>query len=216
MRGVTVLELLTITLMLFLAALQSRAGLFSGLVHLGNTVLAGFMAFNFWEPLARSLGATSPRCDQYADAIWLTALFVLFHILLRLLTSYLAPRRVALPPRVQQIGGAVVGSITGYVLAGVIICVLQTLPLPERFLGHDAEAGSALGAPERVWLGIVHRASGVVFDEPGDDERWFDADGSFAARYTRYRRIRAGSTAPLVNHGEFPSTLGTHPPDEPH
>jgi Colicin V production protein len=206
------LELLTIVLMLLLAALQTRAGLFAALVLFCNVIVAGVLAFNFWEPLARMLGQHSPRLDQYADALWLTALVALFLIMLRWLTSYLAPRRLTLPPRFDRLGGALVGCCTGYLFAGLVSCLLQTLPLPERFLGYDPQKGSALGAPERVWLSLVHRTSGVVCDQP--DERWFDADGSFAARYARYRRIREGSTSPLVNQGEFPTVLGSRPPTE--
>jgi hypothetical protein len=208
-----VVELLTLIVMLALAVWCARGGLFSGVVLLCNVLAAGFLAFNFWEPLARGLGALSPKLDQYADALWLTALFALLLTLLRLLTAYVAPREPSLPTRVQNIGGAFVGLVTGYLIAGVMICVLQTLPLPTRILGHDAEAGSALGAPERTWLALVHRASGVVFDEPMD-ERWFDADGSFAARYTRYRRIRPGESGPLANQGEFAPVVSTRAPVE--
>lgn len=214
MRVLDVLELLTIALMLFLAGLQARGGLFGALLLLFNVLVAGFLAFNFWEPLARSLGAHWPRLDQYADALWLTALFALFLILLRLLTTYLAPRQLALPGRLQQLGGAAAGLCTGFLVAGIVICVLQTLPLPERFLGYDPQAGSALGAPERTWLALVHRASGVVLDGPGDRERWFDADGSFAARYARYRRVREGNTQPRVNEGEFAPVIGTRAPGD--
>ena len=214
MRTTFVLELLTIAMMLSLAGLQARAGLFGAVVLFTNVLVASFLAFNFWEPLARGLGALSPRIDPYADAIWLTALFALILVLLRLLTSYVAPRALTLPARVQHVGGAVVGLCTGYLVAGVVICVLQTLPLPQRFLGYDAEAGSAIGAPERTWLALVHRASGVVFDAAGDEERWFDADGSFSARYARYRRTRDGNSGPLANHGEFAPVVSTRVPGE--
>ena len=181
MRAESLFELLTIALMLFVAGLQARGGLFGALMLCFNVLIAGILAFNFWEPLARGLGTHAPRLDAYADALWLTALFTLFLILLRLLTTHLAPRQLALPRRLQQLGGAAVGMFTGYLVAGLIICVLQTLPLPERILGYNPETGSAIGAPERTWLAIVHRATGVVLDEPGDDERWFDADGTVVA-----------------------------------
>jgi hypothetical protein len=213
--GVIILELLTILVMLGLASLQWRAGLFQALLLFLNVFLAGLLAFNFWEPLARSLSTHSPRLDPYADALWLSILFAVFLILFRLATLYLAPNAVAFPRRVQQVGGAFFGLLTGYLAAGLCLCVLQTLPLPERFLGYDPAAGMGLGSPERIWLALMRRASGEVFDGAGDRERWFDVDASFIPRYARYRRIREGRLEPFTNQGEFPAVLSTKPPIGP-
>jgi hypothetical protein len=87
---------------------------------------------------------------------------------------------------------------------------LQTLPLPKRFLGYDATRGAGLGRPDRVWLAIVHRTTGRVLDRI--DEAWFDADGSFAERYTRYRRTDGSLDCARPNQGEFEPVLSTQKP----
>jgi hypothetical protein len=194
------------------AALEWRQGLFRAALQFVNVLLCGLLTFNFWEPLAHSLGSLSPSMDPYADALWLATLFVLFFVVLRLATLLLAPTVVAFPPLVQRLGACVFGALTGYLLAGFLICMLQTLPLPERFFGYDPGTGMGMHGPDRVWLALTHRASGVVFDRPGDDERWFDADASFVHRHARYRRFREGRSEPFRNQGEYPERLDTHLP----
>jgi hypothetical protein len=206
------LELLTVVLMLAVGLVQVREGIFGAAVLLLNVILAGLVAFNFWEPLADLVGSPSRLLDSYADAVCLVFLFVVTLGLLRLLTSYLTPNELWFPPIVRQLGGPLVGLVAGYLLAGILICVFQTLPWHERFLWYDPDEGMGLGAPDRVWLAIVHRASGKVFDYGAGEEKWFDADGSFIPRYARYRRYRDGKDEPLPNQGDFPTTLGTERP----
>ncbi len=204
------LEALTFLFMLLVALLYFRQGIFEAGWMLVNVLLAGFLAFNFWEPLANLLGSTSAKLDRFADFLCLFVLFILILTLLWVVTRGLARADLGFPPLARQIGGAVFGLITGYVLAGILICVLQTLPLSERFLGYDPDQGIGLGAPDRVWLAMMHRASGRVFDRGGDEERWFDADGSFIPRYRSYRRQT--EEGPMINRGEFPSRLETQRP----
>jgi hypothetical protein len=204
------LELFTLAVMALVAVLQLREGLFRSFLLLVNVLFAGLLAFNFWEPLARGLGEISTGLDAYADALVLVLLFCLFLGGMRLLTLYLAPEDPSYPPLVRRLGSILFGLMTGYLIAGVLICVMQTLPLHERFLWYDPDEGLALGGPDRVWLATMHRAGGVIFDLPAGRERWFDADGSFIARYTRYRR-HADSGEPARNRGEFPAVLETKP-----
>lgn len=208
------LELLTLALMAGIAALQWRIGLFRAFLLLVNVLLAGFLAFNFWEPLAFGLGLVSTSLDRYADALMLILLFGLFLGGLWLLTWYLAPEDPALPPLVRRGGSVLCGLLTGYILAGLLLTVLQTLPWHARFLWYEPDAPIGLGAPDRVWLAMMHRGSGVIFDYPGGGERWFDADGSFIARYARYRRHGAGSGLDR-NRGEFPPVLSARPAPQP-
>ena len=207
-----VLELLTVLIVVLIGALQLREGAFRAWLLLVNVFAAGLLTFNLWEPLARGLGTASPGLDPYADALTIAVLFSLSLTGLRLLTVKLAPVEVALPPLVRRGGGLVFGLATGYLVAGILLCLVQTLPLPQRFLWYDPREGMGLGAPDRVWLAAMHRASGVIFDLPAGRERWFDADGSFIVRYARYRRRdENGFTA--RNRGEFPTVLEVKPPE---
>ncbi len=95
---------------------------------------------------------------------------------------------------VQQGGSALCGLTCGYLTAGFLLCVLQTMPFNRNFMGFEAKVNpEASGAafrhvlpPDRVWLALMHRASLASLWE--EDSPAFDADGSFEERYQRYRR----------------------------
>jgi hypothetical protein len=88
----------------------------------------------------------------------------------------------------------VVGLLTGYLTAGFLVCVLQTLPWQRNFLGFDEsvernEPGlRRYLPPDRVWLGMMHHAGLGPFAQ--SDATTFDPDATFALRYARLRRFR--------------------------
>ncbi len=199
-----VLEVLTVLMLLAAAGVFAWRGLFRGARFFFLTLAAGLLAFNFWEPLAAGLDHLADGAPA-ADALSLSFLFVVFLLGLWLAARWIAPGDMSFSPWVKRLGGAAFGLATGYLLAAILICTLQTLPVGQRFLGYDPERGVGLGSPDRVWLALVHRTSGQVLDRL--DEDWFDADGSFILRYERYRRIADGRAEPEANRGEFPEVL---------
>src|SRR5581483_384441 len=116
---------------------QYRNGLFSAFAMLIMVVLAGVVAFNFWEPLANLLDPTfqGTFLAGTEDLIALTALFCLALGLLRWGVNTLAPAMIDYHGAVQLAGAGVVGMVTGYLVSGFLVCALQTLPLDENFLG---------------------------------------------------------------------------------
>ncbi|MCI0356325.1 MAG: CvpA family protein [Acidobacteria bacterium] len=204
MERAPILEILTVLIMLATAALAAWRGLFRAAVFFFLTLAAGFLAFNFWEPVASGLDWLSGGMDG-SDALSIGLLFLVFLIMLWLAVRWAGPGDLSFPPWVKRFGGAAFGLATGYVLAAILICALQTLPLSQRFLGYDPVNGIGLGAPDRVWLAVVHRASGQVLDRLDAD--YFDPDGSFILRYARYRRLADGRAQPESNQGEFPEVL---------
>src|SRR5262245_53432477 len=124
------LTFLTILIVLGLAYLFLIQGLATAFATFCNVVLAGLIAFNFWEPLADLL---EPRLSRsffagHEDAICLTGLFAVAFGLLRLTTNTLAGAVIDFHPLVQRAGGAFFGLVSGYLLAGFLVCVFQTLP----------------------------------------------------------------------------------------
>ena len=212
MANAPILEVLTLLAMGVVAFFHWRIGLFAAFLTLINFLLAGLLAFNFWEPLTRTAAAVSPSLDAYADALALVTLFALFMSLLRWATFRLGRPGVEFTPFVDRVGGGLSGLVLGWVASGFLICVLQTLPWSVHFLGYDPVDGMGLGAPDRGWLAFVHRASGRVFDLSSYGDHWFDADGSFIPRYARYRRIAEGKEQPERNRGEFPPIVQTSKP----
>ena len=100
-------------------------------------LFSGFLAFNFWEPIARGFGSLSAGFDRFADMVVLVVLFLASFGIFQLVAIQLTARDLGFPKWVRRAGGVCFGLLAGYVLAGFLICVFQTLPLSERFLRYD-------------------------------------------------------------------------------
>jgi len=181
------LGLLTVLIMLGVAYAFFVQGALSAFAMAVNVFLAGLVAFTFWEPLADGLEPmlADTILAGLEDWICLTGLFCLTLLLLRVLTNAVLTAEPDLPAVVQQGGGVLFGVLTGYLAAGFLACVLQTLPWHENFFRFDARvdtdgSGSRLRRvipPDRVWLALMRRASTVPFSQA--DSPGFDPNGSF-------------------------------------
>jgi hypothetical protein len=187
---------LSLAVVAIAAYARVREGLLTALTLLINVLLSGLVAFNYFEPVAAELHKAfkGSFLDGYEDALALFALFAAPLALLRVVCNNLAPAELDLPALPQQIASAAVGGLTGYLLAGFLVCAMQTLPWGERFLGFDATVepqGSAIRRvmpPDRVWLALMHRAGAGPFSNEGATT--FDPDGTFELRYARQRRVK--------------------------
>jgi hypothetical protein len=190
------LGFLSVVIMLITVYAFWREGVMTAFTMTCNVFLAGLVAFNFWEPLAKELGSVfaDSFLAGYEDCLCLTLLFSLTLGLLRLTTNTLArsqPEYHAVP---QQGGAVICGLVTGYLVSGFLLCAIQTLPFPENFMNFDAKvqadasgqkAKSRWLPPDRVWLALMHRASLVPLSQSGEP---FDKDGDFEMRYQQHRR----------------------------
>ena len=111
-----------------------------------------------------------------------------------MLTNNLASSEVELPALFQQVGSGAVALVTGYLLAGILICMFQTLPWDEKFLGFEYEADQNtpktrnVFPPDRAWLAMMHRAALTTLLQEGGGT--FDPDATFEIRYARLRRYK--------------------------
>ncbi len=233
------LMIAALLLMLGTAYAQYRNGLFSSFAMLIMVLLSGLVAFGFWEPLAAVLDPVFQNnalagCE---DMIVMVLLFALTLFLLRLATSYLNTEMIDEHGHLQHLGAAVVGLVTGYFVAGFLICALETLPLDVNFLDFEPRGVDSAGnlsrepieagwrffyPPDRVWLAMMQRESGGSFgwkDDPnpyphkdGTEDRYvvFDRCGTFELRYLRYRRTTETRPA-LPYFGELDRELGRKP-----
>jgi hypothetical protein len=207
-----------------------REGLLTACTMCINVFLAGLVAFNFFEPLADALDPifADNFLHGYEDALSLMLLFGFTLGILRLLTNTIAAFDLEFPPVLLRAGGVIFGLATGYLASGVIVCVLQTLPWHENFMGFDpkidpsaaGQSARSILPPDRVWLALMQRAGAYAFanyvDEdkgsPYEKYRTFDKDATFELRYARYRRYNLRSKddseeRPLPYQGEFDQQL---------
>jgi Colicin V production protein len=220
------LGFVTVVIMLSVAYAYLREGLFTACTMAINVFLAGLVAFNFWEPLASILDPmlAGTFLHGYEDAFCLVPLFSLTLGFLRALTNNLAGSRVEFQGWLQSGGGILFGLITGYLVSGFLVCVLQTLPWHENFMFFEPkyETGREhlfrhVLPPDRVWLGLMHRAGAYAFSNHEDPKQaasplyydryvTFDKYGNFELRYARYRRY-GDNRGPMPYVGEFDQQL---------
>jgi uncharacterized membrane protein required for colicin V production len=217
------LVVFTLGIMGIVAFMQYRNGLFTSVAMIIQVLLAGLVAFSFWEPIADELDAywSDGRMAGYEDAIVLVGLFCLTLGGLRLVTNRLNKMMIDFNWHVQQVGGPAAGLITGYLVSGFLVCVFQTLPIEENFLTFTMrktdEPGLRRYLPaDRVWLALMRHAGAypLAWTEEKEDaenpfDRWatFDREGTFELRYARYRR-HTDKRGPMNYQGELDRELG--------
>jgi hypothetical protein len=185
----------TLAVMGIIGYIYFREGLFTAAVMMVNVFLAGLLTFNFFEPLADSMGTAFRRTflQGYEDFLAMIGLFCLFLGVLRGLTNNLNDTLIEYPMVPQQFGALACGVIAGYLLSGFLVCSMQTLPWSEGFLGfeprqQDEAFVRRLLPPDRVWLALMQRASTHTFSRADDESHAFDRFGAFESNYRRLRR----------------------------
>jgi hypothetical protein len=204
------LGFLTLVLMVAVAYAYVGEDLPTAFAMFVNVLLAGLVAFNYFEPLAAGVEAQvyGTPLQGYEDAFFLVGLFCLTLGPLRWLVNNLSPYLIEFPPLLQRGGAVLFGALTGYLVTGFLLCVFQTLPLPDRFMGFQVEAAPSglrrILPPDRVWLALMHRAGAYAFSnsEGLSEAETFDKEGSFEARYALFRRTNAEGNR-LNYHGEY-------------
>jgi hypothetical protein len=205
------LVFVSILVMLLVAYAHWREGIFTAFCTLVNIFFSGLVCFMFFEPLADELEPLmkSMGTEGYEDSLALVLLFALTLGVLRVVTNNLANTELEFPAPLAKGGGALLGLISGYLVAGFLVCVLQTLPWHENFMYFEARVESSgsgtpsrrLLPPDRVWLALMHRAGALPFS--WGEGPTFDPHGEFEFRYARYRRYN-DTGKPLPDDGALP------------
>ncbi len=191
------LGFLTFLIILITVYVFWHQGVLPAFAMVVNVLLAGLIAFSFFEPIAAELEPmlADSFLHGFEDSLCLVLLFSLSLMFLRWAANSLIHTDIGYGAIVQQGGAVVFGALAGYLVAGFLLCVAQTLPLEQHFMHFEAQVDpTSPGAkirrvlpPDHVWLALMHRAS---IESLGWDEPAFDADGSFEIRYAQERRTR--------------------------
>ncbi len=195
-----VLGLLTLGVMAGVTYAFWREGPLTAFAMCVNIVLAGVLAFNFYEPIADQLDPLfgDSGAKGIGDGLALMLVFLPALMLLRWLTNSLARSHMEYPPVLYRGGAVLCGLVAGYLLSGFLVCVIQTLPLQQNFMGFEPYRAEELPPlakshplrkflpPDLVWLAMMHRLSGAGL-AAGEDR--FDSHCNYELRYQRYRRF---------------------------
>ncbi len=203
---------LTLLLMAIIAYAFWREGPLTSFAMCANVLIAGLLAFNFFEPIAGAF--ESAFADTFLqgteDALAMMAIFLPVLMLLRWITNSIASTHMEYPPILYRGGSVVFGLLTGYLLAGILICMMLTLPVQPNFLEFEPyvppnvpgkEKSSTVRKilpPDVVWLATLR----FVSDEKrlGSDQQ-FDPRANYELRYERFRRFKEDK--PMPYHGEI-------------
>jgi hypothetical protein len=154
-----------------------REGLWNNAIRLLNVILAGLLATNFFEPVARLLDDLLPSCTFFWDFLSLWLLFAGIMAVLRLLTDQASKFRVRFPTIFDRVGSWALASCIGWVMVCFSFMTLHTAPLPRNFLygAFQPEQRMVLGlAPDRMWLGFARYESWGPFCGGATREDIFD------------------------------------------
>lgn len=227
------LGFLCVLITLAVAYAYLREGIFTAFVMCVNILLAGLVAFNYFEPLADMLEPHLPGfLAGFEDATCLMALFCATLGGLRYVTNQIAPTEMMFPSAIYRGGGFAFGLAAGYLTAGFLVCVLETLPWNENFMFFEPRfepdgTSSPMRRflpPDRMWLALMFRAGAYPFSNnedpspllvgdsggasPIDKYMTFDKYGTFTMRYARFRRYTDQKQAPHPYVGEFDVETG--------
>jgi hypothetical protein len=204
-------DLVFFFLLLLSAGLLWNEGCWSNGITLINVIIAGLVAFNFFEPLAgymdSQMSAGEYTYSYLCDFLALWGVFALTLGLLRLATDSLSKLKVRFIPPVEQTGRVILGLWAGWVFVCFTAATLHTAPLPvnsfRESFDRKPDEGLFFGfAPDRLWLSLVQtRSQGALgwWDEqPASTEygtedkdgntRVFDPRGEFIVRYRTRRK----------------------------
>jgi hypothetical protein len=178
------------------AAMLYNDGMWSNSIRLINTISAGLLAMNFFEPVADWLEQQASTYGYFCDFIALWGLFFVFSLIFRLMTDRLSEVKVKFLKIADQIGSGVLALWIGWVMVCFTMVSLHTAPLAKNclFESFQPEERMFLGfAPDRQWLGFTQKMSQGPYERSVSEAEWkaektiFDPHGEFLPKYATRR-----------------------------
>ena len=193
-----IVNVLMLAILFACAAMLYNEGMWSNAIRLINTITAGLLAMNFFEPAADWLEQQAPAYTYFCDFIALWGLFIIFSLIFRLITDRLSQVKVKFLKITDQIGSGVLALWVGWVMVCFTLMSLNTAPLARNCLGGSFSSTSEdrmfLGfAPDRQWLGFTQKMSQEAYARSASEAEWkaektiFDPHGEFLPKYATRR-----------------------------
>ncbi|MEM1209043.1 MAG: hypothetical protein AAGI54_07220 [Planctomycetota bacterium] len=178
------LNIILILFLLFTIYWWGSQGLFSSLLHLVVTIVAGALALCLWEPIAtRMLGA---GIAPMAWAIALILPFAVALVLLRLLSDRLIRGNVQHQPILSWVFGGALGLFSGILSAGIVVIGLGFMPYTPDLGGVQPYA--------------IATTNNAVVDNPGGGQLWVPVDDMTEGFYDYLSRGAFGTSTPLAQY----------------
>jgi len=180
------LTLILFVILLATVAMLLREGIWSNMITLITVILAALLATILFEPIAdmiegppaeRSEGS-APTYTYLLDFICIWGVFVVAYSVMRALTDLLSKTQVRFKTPFNLGIGAFLAAWIGWVLVCFTAATLHTAPLPPSlglgFYDEGLQDNIFLGflAPDRQWLGFVHKVTGGSLSTSNSPERY--------------------------------------------
>jgi len=186
------LNLLLLLILLACVGLLANNGLWSNALTFFNVMTAALLASTYWEPVADWIDKQAETYTYLWDFLAMWAVFAIAMIVFRSATDLLSQVKVRFKKPVDQVGGIFFALWTGWVLVCFTTMSLHTAPLGRTFLGGsfqptpEARMFFSL-APDRRWLGFIHKMSLGPLRRGGQYSHEFDENGDFLWKYGERR-----------------------------
>lgn len=129
-----VLNIILIALAGLIAYWWANQGFFSALLHLLCVIVAGTLAFAFWEPFAFMM-IRGNWLDAYAWGVALIVPFCVFLVILRLGLDKLCPSNVNVPRWADLSLGGAAGAGAGVITVGILVLGLSHIQSKNDIMG---------------------------------------------------------------------------------
>jgi hypothetical protein len=110
-----------------------KGTLTQGLIMILNAVVAGFVAFGFYEMAVQYLVKYSPGMAVWAPLICFLLLLVLTFAVLQAVATQISKEKLDFGERPEQIGRLLAGVVLGYLVTGYVLVAAALAPLPSAY-----------------------------------------------------------------------------------
>ena len=132
------------------AYLFLKGTLAQGVAMIFNAILAGFIAFGFYEMLSEFLIKYSPGIAVWANLICFALLFILAFAILQTVAMQLNKEKLDFGKLPEKIGKPAAGIVLGYIITGHLLIAVAMAPLPSQWPYPRFRAESQPGQPEQA------------------------------------------------------------------
>ncbi|HWB19311.1 MAG TPA: hypothetical protein VG711_03345, partial [Phycisphaerales bacterium] len=138
-----ILNFLIIGLVALIAYWWANQGVFSAILHLLCTIVAGAIAFGLWEWVVVRFLLSGSQFDQYAWGLTLAGLFVASLLILRLTCDKIVRANVRLPHTYDLVFGLPIGAASGILTIGILTIACGFTGSEIDILGYTGYARSS-------------------------------------------------------------------------
>jgi uncharacterized integral membrane protein len=156
--------------------LYLKGTLAQGIVMIFNALVAGFVAFGFFEIVSKYLINYSPGLAPWAPMICFLLLLVLVFAILQAVQMQINKEKIDFGTMPERVGRPAAGVVLGYVVTGYVLVAAAMAPLPSqypysRFETRNPNAASpkkAMLSPDGFVTGLFATVSKGSFSAMGE------------------------------------------------